>query len=255
MKDHRDAWEIVRCADHPTVGLVLDGFHRLARRIDPKPIRLIPRDRIFLKQLAPAPRIEIDLLYRSRHFRNMPGAGDLPVTEFMRAVAATGCDGPISLEIFNDRFRGGRPQRLPRDGYRSLVALPARQGRRAGVSDRSPRGRIWPGPALRPARPHPGCRLARAINRSGAGLRGQAARHGRRRDPPSGSRCRRLAEAQRRNRRFAPTGSTAGWRMTPRGAPARVPGPETYRPGPPPARSDSAGRPAGGDGGASSTKP
>jgi 4-hydroxyphenylpyruvate dioxygenase len=123
VSDHRDAWEIVRRADHPNVGIILDSFHTLARRIDPDTIRSIPGDRIFFVQLADAPQIEMDLLYWSRHFRSMPGEGDLPVTGFMQAVAATGYDGPISLEIFNDQFRGGRPEGLARDGYRSLVAL------------------------------------------------------------------------------------------------------------------------------------
>jgi 4-hydroxyphenylpyruvate dioxygenase len=123
VDDHRDAWEIVRRADHPEVGLVLDSFHTLGRRIDPNTIRRIPGDRIFFVQLADAPRIEMDLLYWSRHFRNMPGEGDLPVVDFMRAVAATGYAGPISLEIFNDQFRGGSPNAIARDGFRSLVAL------------------------------------------------------------------------------------------------------------------------------------
>ncbi|WP_316016113.1 bifunctional sugar phosphate isomerase/epimerase/4-hydroxyphenylpyruvate dioxygenase family protein [Roseobacter sp. HKCCA0434] len=123
VDDHRDAWEIVRRADHPSVGLILDSFHTLARGIDPETIRRIPGDRIFFVQLADAPRISMDLLYWSRHFRNMPGEGDLSVTEFMRAVAATGYDGPVSLEIFNDQFRGGRPETIARDGHRSLVAL------------------------------------------------------------------------------------------------------------------------------------
>lgn len=123
VNDHRDAWEIVRRADHPNIGLILDSFHTLARRIDPNTIRRIPSDKIFFVQLADAPLIDMDLLYWSRHFRNMPGEGDLAVTEFMRSVAATGYDGPISLEIFNDQFRGGRPEGLARDGYRSLVAL------------------------------------------------------------------------------------------------------------------------------------
>lgn len=123
VNDHRDAWEIVRRADHPNVGIILDSFHTLARKIDPDTIRRIPRDKIFFVQLADAPLIEMDLLYWSRHFRNMPGEGDLAVTDFMRAVAATGYDGTISLEIFNDQFRGGRPEGLARDGYRSLVAL------------------------------------------------------------------------------------------------------------------------------------
>ena len=123
VNDHRDAWEIVRRADHPNIGLVLDSFHSLARRIDPNTIRRIPSDKIMFVQLADAPHIDMDLLYWSRHFRNMPGEGDLPVTDFMRAVAATGYDGWISLEIFNDQFRGGRPAGLARDGYRALVAL------------------------------------------------------------------------------------------------------------------------------------
>jgi 4-hydroxyphenylpyruvate dioxygenase len=123
VNDHRDAWEIVRRADHKNVGLILDSFHTLARKIDPETIRRIPGDKIFFVQLADAPLIEMDLLYWSRHFRNMPGEGDLPVLDFMKAVMATGYSGPISLEIFNDQFRGGRPKTIAKDGHRSLVAL------------------------------------------------------------------------------------------------------------------------------------
>jgi len=123
INDHRDAWEVVRRADHPSVGLILDSFHTLARKIDPETVRRIPGDRIFFVQLADAPAIDMDLLYWSRHFRNMPGEGDLPVTAFMRAVAATGYAGPISLEIFNDQFRGGLTKTLARDGHRALVQL------------------------------------------------------------------------------------------------------------------------------------
>ena len=121
--DHRDAWEIVRRAGHPNIGLILDSFHTLARKIDVNSIRAIPADRIFIVQLADAPLIDMDLLYWSRHFRNMPGQGDLAVVDFMRAVAATGYDGPISLEIFNDQFRGGSPRSISIDGRRSPVNL------------------------------------------------------------------------------------------------------------------------------------
>ena len=75
VSDHRDAWEIVRRADHPAVGLILDSFHTLARKIDPDSIRRIPGDRIFLVQVADAPLLDMDLLSWSRHFRNMPGPG------------------------------------------------------------------------------------------------------------------------------------------------------------------------------------
>lgn len=123
VNDHRDAWEVVRRADHSNVGIILDSFHTLSRKIDPNSIRSIPGDKIFIVQLADAPLFDMDLLYWSRHFRNMPGEGDLPVVDFMRAVAATGYAGPLSLEIFNDQFRGGSARLLAEDGHRSLINL------------------------------------------------------------------------------------------------------------------------------------
>jgi len=123
IDDHRDAWEIVRRANHPNIGLIVDSFHTLARQIDPDTIRSIPGDKIFFVQLADAPLIDMDLLHLSRHYRNMPGEGDLDVVAFMRAVAATGYDGVLSLEIFNDQFRGGSPSSISIDGHRSLLAL------------------------------------------------------------------------------------------------------------------------------------
>lgn len=123
VNDHRDAWEIVRRADHDNIGLILDSFHTMARKTDPETIRRIPGDKIFFVQLADAPLIEMDLLYWSRHFRNMPGEGDLDVTAFMQAVMAAGYAGPISLEVFNDQFRVGSAKTIAKDGYRSLIAL------------------------------------------------------------------------------------------------------------------------------------
>lgn len=132
VNDHRDAWEIVRRADHPRIGLILDSYHTLARGIDPDSIRSIPGDRIFFLQLADAPAIEMDLLYLSRHYRNMPGEGDLDLPAFMRAVEATGYDGPLSLEIFNDQFRRSNAHLVARDGHRALVNLSGRTHSRTG---------------------------------------------------------------------------------------------------------------------------
>jgi len=121
--DHRDAWEIVRRAQHPNIGIILDSFHSLARKVDINSIRSIPKESIFIVQLADAPLIDMDLLYWSRHFRNMPGEGDLAVTDFTAAVAETGYDGYFSLEIFNDQFRGGSATAIAADGQRSLIYL------------------------------------------------------------------------------------------------------------------------------------
>jgi len=123
VNDYRDAWEIVRRADHPAVGLVLDTFHILARDTDLKPIRSIPRDRIFLVQVADAPRLNMDFLSWSRHYRCFPGQGDFAIGDFMAALQATGFDGLLSLEIFSDRFRAGSARRVAIDGRRSLLFM------------------------------------------------------------------------------------------------------------------------------------
>ncbi|CCD89677.1 putative 4-hydroxyphenylpyruvate dioxygenase containing a TIM-barrel fold (N-ter) [Bradyrhizobium sp. ORS 285] len=123
VHDYRDAWEIVRRADHKAIGVILDSFHALAPSLPTNAIRAIPADKIFLVQLADAPKLELDVLSWSRHFRSFPGQGDLPVGEFMEAIAATGYSGPLSLEIFNDQFRAGSAPRTALDGMRSLLLL------------------------------------------------------------------------------------------------------------------------------------
>jgi 4-hydroxyphenylpyruvate dioxygenase len=123
INDYRDAWEVVRRADHPAVGLVLDTFHIYARKTDLKQLSAIPGDRIVLVQLADAPWLEMDVLSWSRHFRCFPGQGDLPLVDFMAAVQATGYQGDLSLEIFNDQFRAGSPRAVAIDGQRSLIYL------------------------------------------------------------------------------------------------------------------------------------
>ncbi len=123
ISDHRDAWEVVRRADHPQVGLILDTFHTLSRKLPVDSIRAIPKDKIFLVQVADAPLLDMDLLSWSRHFRSFPGQGDLPLVDFMRALEATGYDGVLSLEVFNDQFRAGSPRRTAIDGQRSLIYL------------------------------------------------------------------------------------------------------------------------------------
>ena len=65
----------------------------------------------------------MDILQWSRHFRNFPGQGDLDVEGFMEAILATGYDGWLSLEIFNDQFRMASPRHVAKDGARSLIWL------------------------------------------------------------------------------------------------------------------------------------
>jgi len=79
----------------------------------------------------------MDPMSLSRHHRCFPGQGGYPMQEFMTACLATGYDGALSLEIFNDQFRGAPAPQIARDGMRALQALgetldtPAHGDRRA----------------------------------------------------------------------------------------------------------------------------
>jgi 4-hydroxyphenylpyruvate dioxygenase len=123
IDDYRQAWEAVRRADHEHVGLVLDSYHILARRLPVDEIARIPADRIFLVQTADAPAIEMDLLFLSRHYRCFPGQGDLPVVAMMRTLDEIGYRGPVSHEIFSDDFRAASTRRIAIDGMRSFLWL------------------------------------------------------------------------------------------------------------------------------------
>ncbi|MBV8793066.1 MAG: sugar phosphate isomerase/epimerase and 4-hydroxyphenylpyruvate domain-containing protein [Pseudolabrys sp.] len=134
VNDYRDAWEVVRRANHPSVGLVLDTFHIYARKTDLSAMRSIPGDRIALVQLADAPWLDMDVLSWSRHYRCFPGQGDMPIVDFMTVLRETGYDGEISLEIFNDQFRAGSPRLVAIDGQRSLVYLMDQLRLKTGVA-------------------------------------------------------------------------------------------------------------------------
>ena len=123
IKDYRDAWEVVRRADHATVGLVLDSFDCYAQKSDLKRLRDIPGKRIFLVQLADAPWLNMDIQNWSGHFRCFPGQGEMPLLEFVETVLGTGYDDEFSLKIFNDQFHAGSPRAIAVDGQRSLVYL------------------------------------------------------------------------------------------------------------------------------------
>ena len=124
----RHAWKIVQQANHPALGLILDSFHTLAVGDDLAGLVTVPADKIFFLQLADAPSLSMDVLSWSRHFRNFPGQGQLPVAGFVRDAVAAGYRGPLSLEIFNDEFRAAPSRLMARDGLRSLLLTEAEAG-------------------------------------------------------------------------------------------------------------------------------
>src|SRR5579859_2369034 len=124
----RRAWKIVQAADHEALGLIVDSFHTLAVDDDAAGIADVPAEKLFFVQLADAPKLAMDSLSWSRHFRNFPGQGQLPVADFLRSVLDAGYQGPLSLEIFNDEFRAAPARLIARDGLRSLLLVESEAG-------------------------------------------------------------------------------------------------------------------------------
>jgi 4-hydroxyphenylpyruvate dioxygenase len=124
----RHAWKIVSAANHPALGLIVDSFHTLAVGDDLSRLPEVPAEKIFFAQLADAPKLSMDVLSWSRHFRNFPGQGQLPIAGFVRDLIGAGYRGPLSLEIFNDEFRSAPARLMARDGLRSLLLVEAEAG-------------------------------------------------------------------------------------------------------------------------------
>ncbi|WP_345711274.1 sugar phosphate isomerase/epimerase, partial [Kineococcus glutinatus] len=138
------AWDAVRRAGVPSLGLCLDSFHVLSRGGDPAGFAAVPGEAVFFLQLADAPRLRMDVLQWSRHHRLFPGQGAFDLPGFLAAVLATGYGGPLSLEVFNDVFRQSDPRRTAVDAMRSLLwleeALAARAPTGAAPAGAGPTG-------------------------------------------------------------------------------------------------------------------
>lgn len=122
--DYDQVWDIIKRADHPNLGICLDTFHMFARgnTLDTLHNEITP-DKINLVQVADAPKMNMEILQYSRHYRCFPGQGDLPVVEFAQVLKEKGYDDYYSHEIFNDEFRASSPVEKAMDGIRSLIWL------------------------------------------------------------------------------------------------------------------------------------
>ncbi|KAK3177430.1 hypothetical protein Dsin_033185 [Dipteronia sinensis] len=159
------SWEVVRAADRPNVGLIVDSFNILAVEwADPYNMALhgrvypsveealkvlclslasfattVPGDKIYFFQVGDAelvdprefkaptdPDIPALLPWSRGHrlfpFENSKGAY-MPVEFVAAVVLATGYQGPISLEVFNESLNQGGDQIAAEHAQRGVVGL------------------------------------------------------------------------------------------------------------------------------------
>ncbi len=146
VKDWTAAWDIVRAAGRANLGIVLDSFHICVRGNPIEPIARLPSEQIALVQVADAPALAMDPLSLSRHYRCYPGQGDYPIVDYLDAVTRSGYRGPLSLEIFNDQFRGASAAAIAVDGMRSLRAAGEALAAKRAARGEPPLGDLAPLP-------------------------------------------------------------------------------------------------------------
>ncbi|NLF29180.1 MAG: sugar phosphate isomerase/epimerase [Clostridiales bacterium] len=109
----RDAWEIVRAANDPDIGLAVDAYNLYQHRglKDIADISLVNPGKIFIVHLDDADKgLPYDRL--GTFDRVLPGDGAIDLPAFVRAVDATGYAGAYSIEILNQGYWEREPESL-----------------------------------------------------------------------------------------------------------------------------------------------
>jgi sugar phosphate isomerase/epimerase len=97
------AWEVVRVADRPNGGLIIDSWHCARSATTLEDIAAIPGERVFAVQLSDAlPDASPDVTDETMHARLLPGEGAAHVVEIVQTLDAIGCTAPIGVEVFSD---------------------------------------------------------------------------------------------------------------------------------------------------------
>lgn len=109
------AHEIVRAADRPNLGLVIDSFHFYAGGSTVEMIEALDPKLIYVFHINDAENLPREQL-EDRH-RLLPGTGILPLREMMAAFRSIGYDDVASIEIFRPEYWERDPFALAREAW------------------------------------------------------------------------------------------------------------------------------------------
>ncbi len=111
INEYTTAWEAVRRADMPNLGVGIDSYHIFATKTPLDPLDAVDPHKIFLVQLSDfmwneVPTVE-DRITTARTFRVFPGEGvhSALLADLVRRLDALGYRGDYSFEVFNDDYQ------------------------------------------------------------------------------------------------------------------------------------------------------
>lgn len=125
LPDVATAWEIVRIADHPNGGILVDTWHHYRGSADDECLRAVPGSKVVAVHFNDADAAPIgDLLDDTLHRRRVPGEGAFPLVDFVRNLDGMGVRVPYSVEVISDELAAlpaAEAARLTADATRSVL--------------------------------------------------------------------------------------------------------------------------------------
>jgi sugar phosphate isomerase/epimerase len=129
INEYPDAWDIVRRANMPNLGIGIDSFHIFATKTPLDQLDALDPRKVFLVQLADFMWTEIrsveERITTARHFRVFPGEGvhSQQVADLVMRLDKLGYRGDYSFEVFNDDYQQMPMERVCARAFRAAEWL------------------------------------------------------------------------------------------------------------------------------------
>jgi sugar phosphate isomerase/epimerase len=125
VPDAATAWRLIKAANRPNGGILIDTWHYFRGAADPEQVKAIPPDRFFVIQFDDADAKMLgDWMEDTTDRRRLPGEGAFDLQGFIRMLDAHGVNAPFSVEVLSAEQRA-RPlaeaARLTHDTSRMVI--------------------------------------------------------------------------------------------------------------------------------------
>lgn len=116
--------EVIEAAGAPNGGLMIDILHLVRMGIPFELLSTVPGDRIMAVELGDgAPTaVQNDIIIDGTDHRLVPGQGSFDIPNFLRAVQATGFDGPYGIEVVSIENRARSLEEAATINYEATLA-------------------------------------------------------------------------------------------------------------------------------------
>ncbi len=121
VRDVAGAWAIIRQADRPNLGIIVDTAHFYAGGSTLESIGEVDPERLTVLHINDVEDVaKPDITDGHRLY---PGDGVIPLQDILRAVRMTGWDGVLSVELFREEYWQQDPQAVAREAKSRTLAV------------------------------------------------------------------------------------------------------------------------------------